>query len=254
MTAIFSRNSLYLSITPYLQVRWKWFSVFLFSVRQKQGNQLDTAASTIQWALNGVLSLALWVTRKAKGWRMRITKHGGVKVVLKIKAHSTLELLVEEESSTVWWSKNILLAFISLVEKILLYSLVTRHLLVLLGKGTGKVFWALESSILSDTTKLFLCAPLGKLPDIYVVRKAWVWHGQLEDHRAWKVKDLIKVVHSSSKDHGHVLGTNLVMEDRSLVVSGIGKKSLLSSVFKSQVPCVYINKNNFMALLVPWKP
>ena len=55
--------------------------------------------SVTQWALDGVLSLALCVNRKPKGWRMRITRHGGMKVVLKLKAHNTLKLLVEEESS-----------------------------------------------------------------------------------------------------------------------------------------------------------
>jgi hypothetical protein len=50
--------------------------------------------------------------------------------------------------------------------------LVSWHLLRLLAEGTGKGFWDLESSILSDKTKLFLYAPLGKLLDIPVERKA----------------------------------------------------------------------------------
>lgn len=47
------------------------------------------------------LSLALCVDRKAKGWEYELLGMENMKVLLKIKAHSTQKLLVEEESNIV---------------------------------------------------------------------------------------------------------------------------------------------------------
>lgn len=91
-----------------LRARWKWCVFSSMSVRQRQGNQLDTNVSMIQWALGRSWGLTLipWVDWEAEDQEVRITGHGSWESAFKMKAHSTPVLLAEEDSGILQTQKK----------------------------------------------------------------------------------------------------------------------------------------------------